>query len=135
MPNWAMCRASRTNSTNAGMSARRGPVDTAKRYCQVAALIGETSDAPPSHITSDTTLSYTDWRRTGYARDLRPLQESPGYPGPVIARPHTVATRAEMVRHLCMRRQKALRLPHRLESAHGSFSQARRLVRVLRPVV
>jgi hypothetical protein len=40
-----------------------------------------------------------------------------------------------MVRHLRMHRQKALGLPHRLESAYGPFSRTRGLVRVLRPVI
>jgi hypothetical protein len=46
-----------------------------------------------------------------------------------------MATRSKVVRHLRMHRQKALGLPHRLELAHCPFSQARRLVRVLGPVV
>jgi hypothetical protein len=88
-----------------------------------------------THTVANLENSHRDRCCAAHARDLRPGRESPAHQCPIVKRPHRMAARSEMVRHLCMHRQEALGLPHRFESSHGAFSQARGLVRVLGPVV
>ena len=88
-----------------------------------------------THTVANLANSHRDRCRAAHARDLRPGRESPAHQCPIVARPHRMAVRSKMVRHLCMHREEAPGLPHRFESSHGAFSQARGLVRVLGPVV
>ena len=88
-----------------------------------------------SHTASNPVNSHRDRRHATHARDLRPGREPSTHQCPIVARLHTMATRSKVVRHLRMHREEALGLPHRFESSHGAFSQARGLVRVLGPVV
>ena len=88
-----------------------------------------------SRTASNLANSHRARCRAAHIRHLRPGRESPSHQCPIVARPHRMAARSKMVRHLCMHREEALGLPHRFESSHGAFSRTGGLVRVLSPVV
>ena len=88
-----------------------------------------------SCCASNPRFSRLGYRHSLRCGDLRPGCKLLRHACSVVAGPHGVAPRPEMIRHLGMRGQEALGMPVRFESAHGTFSHSGGWVRVLRPVV